>query len=371
MFRLLVVAFPSFGTSYLLVPVSLLFTYLGLVCHGTSSHGIIASIPICHRRIIRVSEYNTYSSCVANLASLSLSIEQRRTKMGTITDGNPAPPPGNRRPPFLIGISGCSSSGKTTLALALSVIFGDVLRPTAGDSANSIVSIISQDDYFLPKAQCSSTSFTPRLPADEVVVAGRIEADGTVEAAGADCLAAAERAALVGAVEAFLLQVRSPGRDGAARRHGSPSRDARVSPEPPYHAGPGRQPANSHGGAAVRARAAEQAALNADVPGGFEGLFFGVGARSGLPEVRRRMGVVEGFLLFARGEQQELDEASSNLQRAILRRCVHAALFLRIDKATAVRRRFRRGCYADAPRGGRRPGQMWKTRGYFEEVGWA
>lgn len=45
-------------------------------------------------------------------------------------------------------------------------------------------------------------------------------------------------------------------------------------------------------------------------------------------------------------------------------------LFLNTSKAEAKRRRFERAIYTDAPAGGRLPGQMWKSEGYFEEAVW-
>ncbi|KAH7386552.1 hypothetical protein BKA64DRAFT_711771 [Cadophora sp. MPI-SDFR-AT-0126] len=45
-------------------------------------------------------------------------------------------------------------------------------------------------------------------------------------------------------------------------------------------------------------------------------------------------------------------------------------LFLNASKGEAKRRRFGRAVYRDAPEGGRMPGQMWKSEGFFEEVVW-
>ncbi|KAG4443896.1 hypothetical protein IFR05_000662 [Cadophora sp. M221] len=45
-------------------------------------------------------------------------------------------------------------------------------------------------------------------------------------------------------------------------------------------------------------------------------------------------------------------------------------LFLNTSKSEAKRRRFERVIYTDAPAGGRLPGQMWKSEGYFEEAVW-
>jgi len=45
-------------------------------------------------------------------------------------------------------------------------------------------------------------------------------------------------------------------------------------------------------------------------------------------------------------------------------------LFLSTKRQVAKSRRFSRSVYQDAPKGGRHPGQMWKTEGYFEGVAW-
>ncbi|KAL2065221.1 hypothetical protein VTL71DRAFT_2890 [Oculimacula yallundae] len=45
-------------------------------------------------------------------------------------------------------------------------------------------------------------------------------------------------------------------------------------------------------------------------------------------------------------------------------------LFLDTSKEEAKRRRIERPIYTDAPKGGRLPGQMWKSEGYFEEAVW-
>jgi len=45
-------------------------------------------------------------------------------------------------------------------------------------------------------------------------------------------------------------------------------------------------------------------------------------------------------------------------------------LFLNTSKGQSKRRRFERAIYRDVPEGGRLPGQMWKSEGFFEEVVW-
>ncbi|PVH78558.1 hypothetical protein DL98DRAFT_573134 [Cadophora sp. DSE1049] len=45
-------------------------------------------------------------------------------------------------------------------------------------------------------------------------------------------------------------------------------------------------------------------------------------------------------------------------------------LFLNTSKGESKRRRFQKPIYRDAPEGGRLPGQMWKSEGFFEEVVW-
>jgi hypothetical protein len=63
--------------------------------------------------------------------------------------------------PFVLAISGCSSSGKTLLSLLLEAVFSD-LDLTVSDSVNSRLSqpiVIHEDDYFKLKDNCPIISF--------------------------------------------------------------------------------------------------------------------------------------------------------------------------------------------------------------------
>lgn len=62
--------------------------------------------------------------------------------------------------PFVVAISGCSSSGKTLLSLLLEVVFSD-LDLTVSESVTSLSQpiVIHEDDYFKLKEICPLISF--------------------------------------------------------------------------------------------------------------------------------------------------------------------------------------------------------------------
>lgn len=60
----------------------------------------------------------------------------------------------------------------------------------------------------------------------------------------------------------------------------------------------------------------------------------------------------------------------NRLVKELMQKKFDIKLFLPTSKEVAKRRRFVRPVYIDAPEGYRRPGQMWKTEGYFDCVVW-
>ena len=62
--------------------------------------------------------------------------------------------------------------------------------------------------------------------------------------------------------------------------------------------------------------------------------------------------------------------ATNLKEKEYLQALFDVKLFLNTSKAESKRRRFERAIYRDAPEGGRLPGQMWKSEGFFEEVVW-
>ncbi|KAL3419905.1 Nicotinamide riboside kinase [Phlyctema vagabunda] len=78
------------------------------------------------------------------------------------------------------------------------------------------------------------------------------------------------------------------------------------------------------------------------------------------------LGIVEGFLLYAepgRDPEHVKHQISQHLD---------IKLFIPTTKETARQRRFLRPAYVDVRHSGTRAaGEMWKTEGYFEDVAWA
>lgn len=304
-------------------------------------------------------------------------------------------------PPFLVGIAGASSSGKTVLSLVLSEIFQaamnheqqiSALHSTGSTTNASTITMISQDDYFVPNSDCPRITFRPR-PGDELVVAGHVGPDGRVETANTDCLAAVDWVRLLGDVDTFLTgQKQQGGAPGAVFNvtsthqtelaHYRTMMDCFVEPQ-----------LRQRLIADVRACIDAQVMLNTFH--NFVGRLFKRHPR-GTALLNCRLGFVEGFLLYAKepplsvhhsphkglgdgranasGSNQRHHQPESRLQLAIkasqeaIRCRFHDRLYIHVTTETACQRRFSRDLYIDQPQGQRKPGQMWKTRGYYLDV---
>jgi hypothetical protein len=96
--------------------------------------------------------------------------------------------------------------------------------------------------------------------------------------------------------------------------------------------------------------------------------------RATLARMASEVCIVEGFLLFPTPPSPDIKDfapiSNSIKQAHTMNNHFDVKLFLPTSKEVARERRFRRGCYVDAPHGDRAVGQMWKTEGYFEEVVW-
>lgn len=209
-------------------------------------------------------------------------------------DSDVSPPTmGAASPAFLIGIAGCPSSGKTTLANTLAEIFAPFVNgqaeaePTAPRPPDR-VAVIHQDDYRLPTGQCPRASFRPRLPQDETVVAGEIQGGGRVATADADRLEAVDWELLWKDVQGLLKGERGVNVRPAGRQ--------RVPDQLYGGEGPDQQMD------AIEACATAQMLENAE--GGFEGKYF-TGADGSFPMLKRRLVIVEGSLLFAMDTERQ------------------------------------------------------------------
>lgn len=307
--------------------------------------------------------------------------------------------------PFLVGIAGASSSGKTILSLILWDIFqaamsqgqpNDTPPTTSSTAAFSTITMISQDDYSIPKNECPRTAFRPRS-GDEAVVAGHVGADGKVETADSDCLVAINWTRLLGDIDAFLT--------------GQKQQDDGISGVIPFVASAHQTELARYRTmidsfaepklrermiAEVRACIAAQVMFNTFDK--FEGRLFKKGPR-GTNLLNVRLGFVEGLLLYARepplpqlywppnvrwindydnasssNQQQHQQRPEPRMQRAVkasqeaIRDRFHSRLYLHVTTETACQRRFSRDRYIDQPQGQRIPGQMCKTKGYFFDV---
>lgn len=79
--------------------------------------------------------------------------------------------------------------------------------------------------------------------------------------------------------------------------------------------------------------------------------------------------IVEGSLLFPKPPPRTRFQLNTNPRDELLT-CYDIKVFLPTSKCDARLRRFSRSTYLDPPLGGRKPGQMWKCEGYFEDVAW-
>jgi uridine kinase len=323
----------------------------------------------------------------------------------------------NRKKAIVVAISGCSSSGKTTLAHILAEIFSSFISKsdavsTESNSKNEIekvkgigndsddkeeggkgkangdygererkAMIIHQDNFFLSKDCCPITRFeatsndldflgksiricleTTRLSEGKEL--GKGKGKGVmVDTWDTDCVEAIDWEGFVPVIE----NLREVGEVGAGSWKGEKelahwSRDealALVSEE-----------FVEEQKASVMEWVKKQAVLNAEIR--FAGKNI-VGAIENYGvEARNRIVFVEGFLLFLQtpiryyiGNDENTIQHQTNLLNLF-----DIKLFLPITKSLAKARRFSRAPYIDEPEGSREPGQMWKTEGYFKGVAW-
>lgn len=317
------------------------------------------------------------------------------------------------KPPFLVGIAGTSSSGKTVLSLILSEIFkaamdqgqqGNTSASMSSIDTASTITTISQNDYFIAESNCPRTTFRPRS-GDETVVAGYVGPDGRVETADIDCLAAVDWVRLLEDLDAFLAgQKQQQGGAPEAVPNATSAHqtelacyrtnlDSFVAPE-----------LRKRMVADIRACIDEQVMFNSFDK--FEGKLFKKDPH-GTALLNCRLGFVEGFLLYVRepplprskipqtrqgdgdddassssstssstssNQQQQQQPPEPHMQpdmktsQGAVRDRFHNRLYIHIPTEMAYQRRFSRTPFIDQPQGQRMPGQMWKTKGYYFDV---
>ncbi|ESZ97432.1 hypothetical protein SBOR_2121 [Sclerotinia borealis F-4128] len=324
---------------------------------------------------------------------------------------------------FTVAISGCTSSGKTTLALLLSEIFSSFPpkessadndsplgseKENLGDSqattsfATPFTTTIHQDAFFIPKVHCpfvefSSTHKDKSFMKESVAQiyenpiyfyswTGK-EGEGIARIAGpnTDCMDAVDFGNLLRKVKA------------AQRNKIEPEKDARYKDDADK-----KQLIQKYSGviASMRKRVKEHFALpTTNHTSGYGG---------SITDYINGWVFVEGFLLFSKTMpsdnqcsglddcskddlhaeglkdlQPEVNEEVMAMDKQLIRMKTEripskdalmqefdVKLFLPTTKEVAKHRRMSRFPYVDFPVGGRHLGQMWKSEGYFEDVVW-
>ncbi|CAD6448268.1 f7c36df7-a3db-44b9-80e7-82873dcce956 [Sclerotinia trifoliorum] len=317
-----------------------------------------------------------------------------------------------------VAISGCTSSGKTTLALLLSEIFSafssknkstenSSSRESEKDNLGNSQAItpftttIHQDSFFIPKADCPFVQFNSTNNDKKFVKESIAQKDekpvytysctgtkgeGIVQVVGpnTDCIEAVNFSNLLREVQATHIKKIEPQKITRFKEDADK-----------------KKLVEQYSGviASMRKKIKEHRALTTikqasrygeNVAGNINGWVF-----------------VEGFLLFSKSKppdhgsleflentgkpsaevpedlqmiakkdftfmEKELTrmKEESTLSKEALMEEFDIKLFLPTSKDVAKQRRMSRFPYVDFPAGGRHPGQMWKSEGYFDEVVW-
>jgi len=312
-------------------------------------------------------------------------------------------------PPFLIGIGGSSSSGKTTLATLLREVFTGAIDSIPYDTSDPIdggaeTVLLQQDDFFIPRGQAPRTRFRPASPADNYVTRGVPRDDvGFVAAENRDSIEAIRWAEFVDAVYDAKYTRRVNGAIMATAKTLSDLRER-------SSVGGSFQEAQDMVGRECKRQRELNKKLYREQTRNlqYQGTYFRQGHKprddaDGLPGddnhpwVVCNVGIVEGFLLLANAPSPQTKGATATAtttttqeaqpaddhwaHMAAVERALDVKLFLHTTKPTAAARRFRRRCYTDADTllgdddeaacpDRRVPGELWKARGYFDDVAW-
>ncbi|KAG9231672.1 hypothetical protein BJ875DRAFT_110433 [Amylocarpus encephaloides] len=269
----------------------------------------------------------------------------------------------------VIGISGCSSSGKTTLTFLLDEIFNSGAVTTTGKH------IIMQDDFFRPKSELPDVVFveqdtkflkatiqqgTSQLYDIQPFIDEKMKTAWKITGPDADCAAAVNFDMLSKAV----VHLR---RNGEIPEELEAQRKAKQ-----LGVVQGRTVTSNDNQAVQRNKVSY---LNHD-----ESMLRQMYG-SLIQELRRKVKTsldkmtgnlrfvfVEGFLLFK--DPGSTAVTTQDRHRQTLQSCIDIPLFVTTSRVEAKNRRLSRKTYLDPPLGERLPGQMWKGEGYFEDVVW-
>ncbi|KAI0152479.1 hypothetical protein F4776DRAFT_601969, partial [Hypoxylon sp. NC0597] len=286
---------------------------------------------------------------------------------------------------FVIAISGCSSAGKTTLALLLDVVLQKALRCMVSNNKEDPfelplqTAVIHEDAYFFKSPTATPTptpmvAIQPLWPEDRLVAHMTGPSDAPILVEDRDRVGTCD-------IELLATHIDEP---DAERRS--------VVPNPRFLE-------NLYQGQKGGSLPAMEAALDElsagtldaavsvlrntmrDILGRDEEELDLARAHirfdDDVPLVARRFTVVEGFTLLARDQDQDpigwVPPGSEVRALRDLRRIqdrLDISLFLPVERSEARNRRFERARYKDVPEGTRKPGQYWKCHAYFDQVAW-
>ncbi|KAI1102260.1 hypothetical protein F4804DRAFT_313486 [Jackrogersella minutella] len=276
---------------------------------------------------------------------------------------------------FVIGISGCTSAGKTTLALLLDAVLQKAVRRAPDDDDDDRddtprTAVIHQDAYFHKQKEDvgPAVAVQPLWPEDRLVAAMAGPDDPPTLVEDRDRVGSCDVEMLAGHVDEPDPEVR-----------------ATAVPNPRFLRNLARGQEEGSDVAAVALAPGTMEAAVAILRGALGEELCRDGAPldqyaqvdDGVPAVARRFTVLEGFTLFARdADQDPVGWVAPGSEAHTLRVLRHVqerldvALFLPVGRDDARRRRFGRERYTDVPEGTRKPGQYWKCGGYFDQVAW-
>ncbi|KAM0182567.1 hypothetical protein ACHAPF_000810 [Botrytis cinerea] len=318
-----------------------------------------------------------------------------------------------------VAISGCSSSGKTTLALLLSEIFSS--SPTEKDSTcikspriseennpgnaqarHPFTTTIHQDSFFIPKADCPLVQFNS-APSDghfikeslaqkndnPVYFYARDDANGkaNVQITGpnTDCMEAINFGNLLRKVQATKTNNAEPEKDAQFKDDADKKklleqysemiestrkkvRECLALVTVNHALGNGTVADYNHGWVFVEGFLLFSRALPSDDGSSWLDASSKVeDCCAGRPEKFRQEFKKDAALKENKNMRAKEEIVLAN---AALTQEFDIKLFLPTSKGVAKERRLSRLPYIDFPAGGRYPGQMWKSEGYFEGVVW-
>jgi hypothetical protein len=333
---------------------------------------------------------------------------------------------------WTIAISGCTSSGKTVLALLLSEIFAPFssspqhrldgslhpglseIQPIEGRSTIPSTSTIHQDAFFLPKALCPLVSFNS-TPAEKPYIRASIQdidenATYSYSWSGLH-LHSSESIRIIGPNTDCQEAVDFRSLLHRVRRAQSGALEPEL--KPAFKAEDADRQTLAHEHAylirIMREKVASFCRSQSTLNGETQTSYSESKGQKTAELTYSHWVFVEGFLLFSKDvnpndvdREDETDESDEehyaevaeslkpavkdevkrlkaelkqlNQEGAVAKRALmntfDIKLFLPTSKEIAKQRRMTRPPYVDEPIGRRKPGQMWKTEGYFEDVVW-